>query len=722
MSMSFRKLLKTGRNSRKPPGAGKNTATPGKEIEQYLSKNLQLYKISRNKRMSFFKNIFGTVSPSATSSTNYYEDRMDSKKVKYDPKSRVRARWDLLMGCFIMYTCGILPLRVAFGDNEFGFFSMMDLLIDCGFMVDIYINFNTGYDDGGLIIMDPTFVRQKYMKTWFLFDLVSSFPFDLLLLFSSTSNDNYLYFRLPKLLRIFRLPRLFRYLKRWQDVLPINSAALRTAKLVFLILAFAHLNACLQFLVAELEGFPDDGWVARVQVTDAPTLAQYLHALFRALPQMLCIGYGEEPPKTQLEIWIIICSMMSGASFYIVLIGIMSSLMLSMDRSGAKYREQMEIWTEYFAYARIPQKLRNRVIKYYKHRWYTKKYFDEISLVSELSLALQNDISMHICKDLVQKVPIFKACRPVVMASLVPALRPVTLIPNELIYRTGEIANEMFFILHGDIAIESSSGEVFTTLSSGSYFGEFPLIYDRKLSRTAHARAITHVELYSLQRKKFDVICQVYPEFLELMRSIADARTMIFKAQNELMQSDENRDGGAIEDDLKDGASGDDKKERKASIADIDIKVSDSYLYSAQTKRNDLPAIMHESRSERVIFNPSTMRKAEWKSGMKGFFNRLTSKKSSKPSTPRQPTQFPDRSKKKASIQMSSDAMADLNKEEWFQKLSKAIEKSMEADQDIVTEPRERGYSQEDKDKEKDPGGNASNEDNAEKKDENNKK
>ena len=213
------------------------------------------------------------------------------------------------------------------------------------------------------------------------------------------------------------------------------------------------------------------------------------------------------------------------------------------------------------------------------------------------------------------------------------------------------------------------------------------------------------------------MICQVYPEFLELMRSIADARTMIFKAQNELMKSDENRGDGTIEDDLTDGASGDDKKERKASIADIDIKVSDSYLYSAQTKRNDLPTIMHESRSERVIFNPSTMRKAEWKSGMKGFFNRLTSKKSSKPSSPRQPTQFPDRSKKKASIQMSSDAMKDLNKEEWFQKLSKAIEKSMEADQDIVTEPRGRDYAQEDKDK--DPA-NTSNEDNAEKKDENN--
>ena len=69
---------------------------------------------------------------------------MDSKKVKYDPKTTFRARWDLLMGFCIMYTCGILPLRVAFGDNSFGFFSMVDLLIDCGFMVDIYVNFNTG--------------------------------------------------------------------------------------------------------------------------------------------------------------------------------------------------------------------------------------------------------------------------------------------------------------------------------------------------------------------------------------------------------------------------------------------------------------------------------------------------------------------------------------------------------------------------------------------------
>ena len=656
-----------------------NVRSPGKDVEKYLAQKLQLYKISRNKRVSFFKNIFGTVEKNGVvKDPDEIDEGVD--RVKYDPKSIFRARWDLCMGAFIIYTCGILPLRVAFGDNSFGFFSMIDLLIDMSFMLDIYINFNTGYDQGGIIIMDPTYVRSKYLKTWFLFDLVSSFPFDIFVLFNMLNESNYLYFRMPKLLRIFRLPRLFRYLRRWQDVLPINSAALRTMKLVFLILAFAHLNACMQFLIAELEGFPEDGWVVRADIMEEKTMVQYLHSLFRALSHMLCIGYGQEPPRTQLEIWIVISSMLSGASFYIVLIGIMSSLMLSMDRSGAKYREQIEIWTEYFTYAKVPQTLRDRVVKYYKYRWSTRKYFDEEKLIQELSPALQQDISMHVCADLVTKVPIFKACRPVVLASIVPVLRPVSLIKHELIYRTGEIANDMFFILNGEVGIESENGEQFTTLTSGSYFGEFPLIYDRKLSRTAHARALTQVDLFSLSRDRFDLICSVYPELLELMRSIADARTEIFKAQAEMMEKETNRRGGA----QKPHSSVVRREGRSSSLADLNVKLSDSYLYGMnQTSAGSF--VKHPNHS--VIFQ---IHKEESKKTLKGrilnFFNfgnygnSLEDKLKSLSEATAGPVQKQKEEKekqKKKSLAFTVEALQDLNNQEWFINLSRAIENSM---------------------------------------------
>ena len=124
----------------------KEITSPGKEVEKYLSQKLHLYKISRSKRMSFFRNIFGTVTPVARPSAigSVGEDDGQTERVRYDPKSAFRARWDLVMGAFIIYTCGILPLRVAFGDSEFGFFSFVDFCIDLCFIYDIYINFNTG--------------------------------------------------------------------------------------------------------------------------------------------------------------------------------------------------------------------------------------------------------------------------------------------------------------------------------------------------------------------------------------------------------------------------------------------------------------------------------------------------------------------------------------------------------------------------------------------------
>ena len=56
---------------------------------------------------------------------------------------------------------------------------------------------------------------------------------------------------------------------------------------------------------------------------------------------MLCIGYGRYPPQTIIEIWLTLCSMTIGATFYAVFIGIMSSLIMSIDSSGRLYNEKV---------------------------------------------------------------------------------------------------------------------------------------------------------------------------------------------------------------------------------------------------------------------------------------------------------------------------------------------------------------------------------------------
>lgn len=76
-------------------------------------------------------------------------------------------------------------------------------------------------------------------------------------------------------------------------------------------------------------------------IQDQPPAMQYSWALFNAISHMLCIGYGRYPPQAITELWITLCSMTIGATFYAVFIGIMSSLIMSIDSSGRLYNEKV---------------------------------------------------------------------------------------------------------------------------------------------------------------------------------------------------------------------------------------------------------------------------------------------------------------------------------------------------------------------------------------------
>ena len=491
-------------------------------------------------RTSLMANIFGTDTDKIQG-----EDANRKGEVRFHPKSVFRGRWDFLMCILILYSCIATPIRIAFGATNFGTFAGIDVFIDMLFILDVAINFQTGYDDGGLIIRDQRMVRKAYLKTGLLVDCISAVPYDLLLIPFMNGSASV---RLPLALRIFRLPRFFRYMGRWSDTLPLNTSMQRIMKLVLMITLFSHFNGCLQFYISELEDFPEDGWVSRSCESDSPYRkcliyasreSQYLFSIYKSLSHMLCIGYGQEAPRTQTEIWITMLSMAMGASMYILLIGMMSSIMLSLDRAGAAYREQLFLWKEYFAYLSLPHKIRSRVLSHFERQWFTRKYFEEQQMLNELSPALKHDVMMHITKDLIAKTPLFKACRPIVLSSVVPLLVPITLTPGELVYKEGAIANDMFFIMHGTVNIESGeSEEVFTTLQGGAYFGEFPLLYEGSQTRSASARAATDVELFILRKTDFDQVTAIFPEVLDLMRSIADARTAIFNSQHNTPQPD----------------------------------------------------------------------------------------------------------------------------------------------------------------------------------------
>ncbi|XP_047996481.1 potassium/sodium hyperpolarization-activated cyclic nucleotide-gated channel 2 isoform X5 [Leguminivora glycinivorella] len=461
------------------------------------------------------------------------------------PCSSFRFYWDLCMLLLLVANLIILPVAISFFNDDLSTrWIAFNCLSDTIFLIDIVVNFRTGImqqDNAEQVILDPKLIAKHYLRTWFFLDLISSIPLDYIFLIFNQVNDFSESFqilhagralrilRLAKLLslvRLLRLSRLVRYVSQWEEVYFLNMASvfMRIFNLICMMLLIGHWSGCLQFLVPMLQGFPANSWVAINELQDSFWLEQYSWALFKAMSHMLCIGYGRFPPQSLTDMWLTMLSMISGATCYALFLGHATNLIQSLDSSRRQYREKrldVKQVEEYMAYRKLPREMRQRITEYFEHR-YQGKFFDEELILGELSEKLREDVINYNCRSLVASVPFFANADSNFVSDVVTKLRYEVFQPGDIIIKEGTIGNKMYFIQEGIVDIVMANGEVATSLSDGSYFGEICLLTNAR--RVASVRAETYCNLFSLSVDHFNAVLDQYPLMRRTMESVAAER------------------------------------------------------------------------------------------------------------------------------------------------------------------------------------------------------
>ncbi|XP_025833099.1 potassium/sodium hyperpolarization-activated cyclic nucleotide-gated channel 2-like isoform X4 [Agrilus planipennis] len=436
----------------------------------------------------------------------------------------------------------ILPVAISFFNDDLSTrWIAFNCLSDTIFLIDIVVNFRTGImqqDNAEQVILDPRLIARHYLRTWFFLDLISSIPLDYIFLIFNQFQDYGDSFqilhagralrilRLAKLLslvRLLRLSRLVRYVSQWEEVYFLNMASvfMRIFNLICMMLLIGHWSGCLQFLVPMLQGFPSNSWVAINELEHAFWLEQYSWALFKAMSHMLCIGYGRFPPQSLTDMWLTMLSMISGATCYALFLGHATNLIQSLDSSRRQYREKVKQVEEYMAYRKLPREMRQRITEYFEHR-YQGKFFDEELILGELSEKLREDVINYNCRSLVASVPFFTNADPNFVSDVVTKLKYEVFQPGDIIIKEGTIGAKMYFIQEGIVDIVMANGEVATSLSDGSYFGEICLLTNAR--RVASVRAETYCNLFSLSVDHFNAVLDQYPLMRRTMESVAAER------------------------------------------------------------------------------------------------------------------------------------------------------------------------------------------------------
>ncbi|XP_067130647.1 potassium/sodium hyperpolarization-activated cyclic nucleotide-gated channel 2 isoform X1 [Centruroides vittatus] len=484
------------------------------------------------------------------------------------PCSTFRFYWDLCMLLLLVANLIILPVAISFFNDDLSArWIAFNCLSDTIFLLDIVVNFRTGImqqDNSEQVILDPKLIAKHYVRTWFFLDLISSIPLDyIFLIFQQDYSDNFQllhagralrilrFAKMLSLLRLLRLSRLVRYVSQWEEVYMHNLATLtqttgpfsylfdycgeacalkffnmasvfmKIFNLICMMLLIGHWSGCLQFLVPMLQGFPTNSWVAVNELQHAFWLEQYSWALFKAMSHMLCIGYGRYPPQSLTDMWLTLLSMISGATCYALFLGHTTNLIQSLDSSRRQYREKLKQVEEYMTYRKLPRDLKQRITDYFEHR-YQGKFFDEEMILGELSERLREDVINYNCRSLVASVPFFANADPNFVNDVVTKLKYEVFQPGDIIIKEGTLGTKMYFIQEGIVDIVMTNGEVATSLSDGSYFGEICLLTNAR--RVASVRAETYCNLFSLSVEHFNAVLDLYPLMRRTMESIAAER------------------------------------------------------------------------------------------------------------------------------------------------------------------------------------------------------
>lgn len=404
------------------------------------------------------------------------------------PRNVSERSWNSLIGLATTFLGVWIPLHLVLPLTKgIG----LQLLIGGTYLLllaDIYVTYKWCRKKENDDLFYEEYGLYRYLKTWFWVDLLSAIPF---VFIPSLSG-----FAILILLKLVKVGFTLYDSYQREVVMPYLFIL---GYFLFLICMTAHLLSC--------------GWIALTydESIVEDTTTTYIKALYWSITTLTTVGYGDITPETNLQIIYTMIVQILGVGIYGYIIGNVANVLSKKDPSRAQYLENIEKLSALVSYRSMPLDLQLRIQDYYLYKWKKRLGYDESLFLQGLPKNLQEEVTLHLKKGIIDKIPLFADASDNLIRDIAFNLEPVILIPGDFICKEGEIGESMYFIIRGRLGVSKEGSGRIGSMSEGDFFGEIALFLNQP--RTASIQAETYCDIYRLDKDAFERVMERYPRF-----------------------------------------------------------------------------------------------------------------------------------------------------------------------------------------------------------------
>jgi len=418
-------------------------------------------------------------------------------------------------------------------------------IIDTVFFVDVLITFFMPYRtsalQGAIWVRDRQKIARHYLRTWFLPDMITCVPFDVIIgatldssQSSSVETGHLRMVRMIRVLKLVRIVRATRILKRWQDNVAISYSVSTLVRFVLLTLVLAHWLACLwgilgtppresTAVVSDLVQTPDGGpnwsgrygdgltWIQKYRLEGLGAWELYTIALYVSLNNIFG-GSSEINPANTAEFSAQCIMLLLGSSVWAYVIGSACGIIATLDPASIEYRQTIDELNFFCADQMIPEDLRVELRAYFRSMLYQIRLRRYEGLLGRMSQKLRGDAAYCMCELRVRKVPylVHPSCEPEFLSNLAIKFAPVVFSHLERVPCT-----RLLIVGRGVVAKRGRLGV------SGTALGQDVILSNANLRDVGDAIALTFVQSSTLEQKDIFSLLPSYPMAYTVVRRAA---------------------------------------------------------------------------------------------------------------------------------------------------------------------------------------------------------